>query len=40
MDRAILSRDANEFAAVFADDPVVNNPFTGSRARKTRSGIL
>lgn len=27
MDRAILSRDVKEFAAVFADDAVVNNPF-------------
>lgn len=27
MDRAILTRDANEFSAVFADDAVVNNPF-------------
>ncbi len=27
MDRAILTRDAREFSAVFADDAVVNNPF-------------
>lgn len=27
MDRAILARDGKEFAAVFADDAVVNNPF-------------
>ena len=27
MDRAILARDRNAFAAVFADDAVVNNPF-------------
>ena len=27
MDRAIIARDSKEFAAVFADDAVVNNPF-------------
>jgi hypothetical protein len=27
IDRAILTRDAKEFSAVFADDAVVNNPF-------------
>jgi ketosteroid isomerase-like protein len=27
MDRAILTRDAKEFSAVFSDDAVVNNPF-------------
>jgi ketosteroid isomerase-like protein len=27
MDRAILARDSKEFADVFADDAVVNNPF-------------
>jgi ketosteroid isomerase-like protein len=27
MDRAILARDSKEFAAVFDDDAVVNNPF-------------
>jgi ketosteroid isomerase-like protein len=27
MDRAILTRNAKEFSAVFADDAVVNNPF-------------
>lgn len=27
MDRAILAHDVKEFAAIFADDAVVNNPF-------------
>lgn len=27
MDRAILARDSKEFAAIFTDDAVVNNPF-------------
>lgn len=27
MDHAILTRNAKEFAAIFADDAVVNNPF-------------
>jgi ketosteroid isomerase-like protein len=34
MDRAILSRDAKEFSAVFADDAVVNNPFNRIARKK------
>lgn len=34
MDRAILTRDAKEFSAVFADDAVVNNPFNRIARKK------
>jgi ketosteroid isomerase-like protein len=34
MDRAILTRDAQEFSAVFADDAVVNNPFNRIARKK------
>ena len=34
MDRAILTRDAKEFSAVFAEDAVVNNPFNRIARKK------
>ena len=34
MDRAILTRDAKEFSAVFANDAVVNNPFNRIARKK------
>jgi ketosteroid isomerase-like protein len=34
MDRAILTRNAKEFSAVFADDAVVNNPFNRIARKK------
>jgi ketosteroid isomerase-like protein len=34
MDRAILTRDAKEFSAIFADDAVVNNPFNRIARKK------
>jgi ketosteroid isomerase-like protein len=34
MDHAILTRDAKEFSAVFADDAVVNNPFNRIARKK------
>ncbi len=34
MDRAILTPDAREFSAVFADDAVVNNPFNRIARKK------
>jgi ketosteroid isomerase-like protein len=34
MDRAILTRNAREFSAVFADDAVVNNPFNRIARKK------
>ena len=34
MDRAILSRDAKKFSAVFDDDAVVNNPFNRIARKK------
>lgn len=34
MDRAILSRDAKEFSAVFAEDAVVNNPLNRIARKK------
>jgi ketosteroid isomerase-like protein len=34
MDKAILSRDAVEFSATFADDAVVNNPFNRIARKK------
>jgi ketosteroid isomerase-like protein len=34
MDRAILTRNAKEFSAMFADDAVVNNPFNRIARKK------
>lgn len=34
MDHAILTRDAEQFSAVFADDAVVNNPFNRIARKK------
>ena len=34
LDRAILTRDAKEFSAMFADDAVVNNPFNRIARKK------
>ena len=34
MDQAILTRNAREFSAVFADDAVVNNPFNRIARKK------
>lgn len=34
MDRAILTRNAKEFSAIFADDAVVNNPFNRIARKK------
>jgi ketosteroid isomerase-like protein len=34
MDQAILTRDADAFSAVFADDAVVNNPFNRIARKK------
>jgi ketosteroid isomerase-like protein len=34
MDRAILTRDAKEFSAVFTDDAVINNPFNRIARKK------
>lgn len=45
MDRAILTRDAAAFSAVFADDAVVNNPFNriarkADAERNLRTGLI
>jgi ketosteroid isomerase-like protein len=45
MDRAILTRDAKAFAAVFADDAVVNNPFNriarkADAERNLKTGLI
>lgn len=45
MDRAILTRNAKEFAAMFADDAVVNNPFNriarkSDAERNLASGLI
>lgn len=45
MDRAILTRDAAGFSAVFADDAVVNNPFNriarkADAERNLRTGLI
>jgi ketosteroid isomerase-like protein len=40
MDRAILTRDAKAFSAVFADDAVVNNPFNRIARKKDAEANL